>query len=252
MRTDDTSLSVIIPVYNGELYLAEAIESVLRQEYKPIEIIVVNDGSKDRSAQIAEDFAGVTVIHQSHSGLPRTRNRGLEAAAGNLITILDSDDLIPAGSLSRLVDTIRLDPTIEVITGKTQLFRTATRGEEGELELEKITNPVVTFTFGGSVIRRNVFNRVGYFSEYYPFCDDIDWFMRAREANVNIAFFREVTLYYRRHGANMTLDREADFRGFMKAFKDSLDRRRAKGGGRAYSLPSLKFLFDVDVEKNGG
>src|ERR1700758_706720 len=86
-------ISVIIPVYNAEKYLAEAIESVLAQTYRPIEVIVVDDGSTDSSADIAKRFASVRYCFQSHSGLGATRNRGIDLSQGKFLAFLDADDL---------------------------------------------------------------------------------------------------------------------------------------------------------------
>jgi glycosyltransferase involved in cell wall biosynthesis len=91
-------LSVIIPVYNVENYLPKCIKSVLMQTYSNLEIVLVNDGSTDRSGQICENFKVVDerikVIHKQNGGLSSARNAGLDVATGQLIAFLDSDDWI--------------------------------------------------------------------------------------------------------------------------------------------------------------
>jgi glycosyltransferase involved in cell wall biosynthesis len=86
-------LSVIIPVYNGERYLAEAARSVRAQTYRPLEVIVVDGGSTDNSAQIARSFAQVHCIQQRNSGVSAARNAGIAASHGESITFLDQDGL---------------------------------------------------------------------------------------------------------------------------------------------------------------
>src|SRR5580658_2196955 len=87
-------LSVIIPAHNRELYVGEAIESALRQTRPPDEIVVIDDGSTDRTAEIARSFGkSVHCLSQSNQGIGAARNAGLQAARGNLIAFLDSDDL---------------------------------------------------------------------------------------------------------------------------------------------------------------
>ncbi|MDR1518117.1 MAG: glycosyltransferase [Dysgonamonadaceae bacterium] len=86
-------VSVIVPVYNGEKYVTQCIENLLHQTYKNLEIIVVNDGSTDRSAEIAEQYP-VKIIHQENHGLSASRNVGINAAVGEFIHFLDVDDLI--------------------------------------------------------------------------------------------------------------------------------------------------------------
>lgn len=91
-------ISVIIPVYNAEATLKKCVDSVLMQQYADFEVILVDDGSKDGSFQICEEYARedsrVTVIHKENGGVSSARNRGLEIAKGNWVTFVDSDDYI--------------------------------------------------------------------------------------------------------------------------------------------------------------
>ncbi len=90
--------SVIIPVYNTEKYLSECVDSVLNQSYKDYEIILINDGSKDRSRGICDAYANcngkIKVIHQENGGLSKARNTGIQAAKGDYLIFLDSDDIL--------------------------------------------------------------------------------------------------------------------------------------------------------------
>src|SRR5436305_1029668 len=87
-------ISVIIPVYNGERYLGEAIESVLAQSYHWLEIILVDDGSTDGSATVAKQFSpAVQVVRQPNLGAGAARNRGIALAQGEFLAFLDADDL---------------------------------------------------------------------------------------------------------------------------------------------------------------
>lgn len=106
----ETLLSVIIPVYNVEEYLVKCVDSILGQTYRSLEVILVNDGSKDGSGRICDDFAAkdprVKVIHQENGGLSRARNAGIEAATGEYITFVDSDDWIEADAYEHLLSLI--------------------------------------------------------------------------------------------------------------------------------------------------
>ena len=86
-------VSVIIPVYNREKFLAEAIDSVLAQTYRPIEIIVIDDGSTDKSGEIARSYAETKYIYQDNQGVSVARNIGVDAAQGEFLAFLDSDDM---------------------------------------------------------------------------------------------------------------------------------------------------------------
>lgn len=100
-------VSVIIPVYNTEAYLKECIDSVLHQTHKNIEIILIDDGSKDGSPQICDDYAAahpfISVVHQKNAGVSSARNAGIAVAKGDFLTFLDSDDTLPNTALSSLL-----------------------------------------------------------------------------------------------------------------------------------------------------
>ena len=95
MRGVETpGVSVVIPVYNGEQYLADAIQSVRDQTYQNVEVIVVDDGSTDESADVAKKFGeAIRYVHQSNGGVGKARNTGIAAARGAYLAFLDQDDL---------------------------------------------------------------------------------------------------------------------------------------------------------------
>jgi len=99
-------VSVIMPVYNSEKYLEEALVSIQEQSYKNLEVILVDDGSKDSSPEICDRFASIDtrfkVIHQSNSGPSAARNRGLDEATGDYVTFVDNDDLLHRGVVKEL------------------------------------------------------------------------------------------------------------------------------------------------------
>ncbi len=105
---DDYGLiSVIVPVYNAEKYLEKSINSVLNQTYSHWELILIDDGSLDKSKEICDKFSNrnsrIKVFHQANAGVSAARNRGIEAASGEYITFLDADDILPSYSLETLV-----------------------------------------------------------------------------------------------------------------------------------------------------
>ncbi|MFH0855133.1 MAG: glycosyltransferase family 2 protein [Candidatus Omnitrophota bacterium] len=104
-------VSVIVPVYNSEQFLCRCLDSVIGQEYRNIEVVLVNDGSTDKSAELCECYARrdkrVKLIHSKNNGPAQARNIGIENAVGDFIFFVDSDDFIENNALSVLIDNYR-------------------------------------------------------------------------------------------------------------------------------------------------
>ena len=100
----EIKVSVIIPVYNVETYISKCISSVIEQSYKNIEIILIDDGSKDSSGKILDEYEKgddrITVIHQKNKGVSAARNRGLELASGDYVVFVDGDDWVDSNYVS--------------------------------------------------------------------------------------------------------------------------------------------------------
>jgi len=221
-------VSVVIPVFNGERFLREAVQSVLDQKYAPLEIIIVDDGSTDGTASVARSLP-VRYLHQANQGPAAARNRGIEHAQGELIAFADADDLWPPAKVELQLPYLIKDPGVEIVMGRIQQV-SSTEKEFGELAF--------SVNLGSAVIRKSVFDRVGLFDETMRYSEDVDWFMRAREAGAAIMTIDAVTLFYRQHEENMTRGKSTSELNVLKALKRSLDRRRERAGFAA-ALPQL-------------
>ena len=236
----DPLISVIIPVFNGERFLREAVESVLAQKYSPVEIIIVDDGSTDGSATVARSFPErVRYLHQTNKGPAAARNRGIEHAQGSLIAFADADDLWPANKLELQLPYLLESSNVEIVMGRIQQVRLS------ETRAEELGEAAFSVNLGSAVIRKSVFARVGLFDETMRYSEDVDWFMRAREGGVAITTIDAVALFYRQHEENMTRGKSASELNVLKALKKSLDRRR-KHAGVAGALPG----FTISAEES--
>lgn len=125
-RDKNQMISVIVPVYNTEKYLRECIESIINQTYKNLEIILVDDGSKDLSFKIISEFAKkderIKVFHKENSGVSATRNFGLSCAKGDLISFCDSDDVLVASLYETLLKYMEIENTDRVCGGYKYLY----------------------------------------------------------------------------------------------------------------------------------
>jgi len=211
--------------------LREAVQSVLDQKYSPLEIIVVDDGSADGTATVARSLPEtVRYLHQTNQGPAAARNRGIEHAQGDLIAFADADDLWPPGKLESQLAVLIKDRGVEIVMGRIQQVL---------LSGEEFGEPAFSVNLGSAVIRKSVFDRVGLFDETMRYSEDVDWFMRAREAGVAIMTIDAVTLFYRQHEQNMTRGKSTSELNVLKALKRSLDRRRERAGVAA-ALPNFK------------
>jgi len=219
-------VSVVVPAYNRERMLPQALANIRAQGYPRLEIIVVDDGSTDRSAEVARAQPDVRLFEQPNGGPAQARNRAIINARGEFVACLDSDDLWPAGMLVHLVDALRRDPQADVAQGWPQLARLDGSGAgEGEFE----GNPLEGFPhyITGSVFRRSVFERVGLFDPELRFGEDTDWFNRAREHGARLLRLDCVSVIVRRHGGNMTYGKNLVQLNVLRVAKKVLDRRRA-------------------------
>jgi len=241
MASRKNLVSVVIPVYNGERYLGEAFDSVMSQGHRPIEVIVVDDGSTDNTETVARRFSdSITYIQQENRGPASARNRGLQLSHGDIISFLDADDLWSENKLSLQLARLTDNPFAEIVLGLSQPMKLHAE-EEGNAHFEKWHDPFCALLLSAGVFRKSVFEKVGLFDETLYYGEDTDWFMRAREMGVSMAIVEDVTLFYRRHESNMTLDSTARNRYFIRALKKSLDRRRKETGGVVTPIQELAY-----------
>lgn len=170
-------VSIIIPVYNVEKYLRECLDSVIRQTYKNVEILVIDDGSSDLSGKICDEYAlrdtRIKVIHQENSGLSGARNRGIDLSSGDYLIFLDSDDYLEKDILEQLVIAIEKHKCDIAVSGiiycdenKNILLKKAVKEETIYDKNEQIFNLLTSYEINtmawGKLYNRNLFNDLRY------------------------------------------------------------------------------------------
>jgi glycosyltransferase involved in cell wall biosynthesis len=215
------TISVVIPVFNGEEFLPGAIENVLQQDVPSVEIIVVNDGSRDRTDQVAKDYADrIIYLSQENRGPSAARNLGLTRAKGDYIAFLDCDDRWPVRNLSTLRDALDADSDIVLGRIQEQCFdprqqRWVNRGK-----------PIFSLSLVAMLTRRSTFDDVGPLNEMIRIGEDKDWFYRAREKHKRITCLENhLSLYHRRHDHNTTNTMGAPEPILLDLMRRSLRRR---------------------------
>jgi glycosyltransferase involved in cell wall biosynthesis len=233
------SVSVVIPAYNSADYLADAIESSVGQDYDgPIEVIVVDDGSTDDTAEVAESYPAVRLFRQDNQGPAAARNVAIEAAAGEVIAVLDSDDKMLPGRLRRQVDYLLEHPEVGVVLGLHELqidpgvavprwilAQAGVRFDDDE-EDRGLMGQYVTATLAAW---RRTFDEVGTYDPAFRYGEDIDLLIRIADAGKGIGTIDEPLITRRLHGKNLILDEYGVRHGTFQALKARIDRGRIAG-----------------------
>jgi glycosyltransferase involved in cell wall biosynthesis len=221
-------VSVIVPVYNGERYIREALQSILAQEYDPLEVLVVDDGSTDNVASILpEAFPSVRYHRQEHAGLSAARNFGLVLASGCWIAFLDADDLWAPGKLKRQMDYLGSHPATEAVFGHIRQFYTPEK-EEKVRQAYRYSQEVLPGLHPDTMlISVDAVRRVGAFNPNVEMGEFLDWFARAKEAALVYAMLPDILAFRRIHESNMSINRRNETASeYARLLKAALDRRR--------------------------
>jgi glycosyltransferase involved in cell wall biosynthesis len=222
-------ISVLIGAYNAEQFIAEAIESVLRQTYKAIELIVVDDGSTDRTREVVESFAelGVKYHFQANGGAAAARNHAIRLSQGEYLAFLDADDAWTEMKLELQMDEFAGDPSLEAVFGMVQQV------SQHEWEQKLLDTPgsdtelLKGYTQATMLIKRESFLRIGLFTEDHTVGEFVDWLPRAKESNLNMKLLPHLFLRRRIHNNNLGIRKRSEINDYLKVLKDSIDRRRA-------------------------
>jgi glycosyltransferase involved in cell wall biosynthesis len=240
-------VSVIIPNYNYAQYLREAIDSVLNQTYSNLEIIVVDDGSKDDSKKVLSGYGEkIKTIFQQNQGVSAARNNGAKASGGEFIAFLDADDVWLPEKIEKQIRKFGLDKNlglvhvgVEEIDADGKRIQTLLNGLEGTVSHELLLLKRAVILGGGSglMIPRKVFDEVGGFDLRLSTSADWDIFYRIA-SRYAVGFVSEILLKYRFHNSNMhgNIGRmEHDMMlGFEKAFSNGATVRKSECYGNLH------------------
>jgi glycosyltransferase involved in cell wall biosynthesis len=207
-------ISVVIPAHNAEKYLAEALESVRSQAFSDYEIIVIDDGSTDRTAEIASRYDGVVLLSQSNRGEAGARNTGIRAARGKYVAFLDADDVWLPSKLEKQAAHLVAHPWTVWTYTDALVFDSATRrticriGERIRLHEGEIARPLLLRNFIPSatpVVKKTALTEAGLFDEARERRMGVDWSMWLRLAERHAAtLIDEPLAMIRKHASNIS------------------------------------------------
>jgi glycosyltransferase involved in cell wall biosynthesis len=222
-------VSVVVPAFQAEAFIGETLESALAQDCTSAEVIVVDDGSTDRTAEIASAYP-VRLLRQANRGPAAARNAGLALARGEFVTILDADDLWPPDRLSRQLGHLRAHPELGIVLGLTEIFLTPGQPRPTHWPRAHAGRPIPAVA-GSMLARSSVFETVGGFDERLRQCEDIDWLARVKDAGIAASSIDHVVLRYRIHSANTSRNTSANKTTLLRVLRDSVRRQQEASVG---------------------
>ncbi len=218
--SEDGDLTVIMALHDAAPWVGDAIASVLANADGLLELIVIDDGSTDDGAAIAEAFGPpVRVVRQSCHGPAAARNVGIAQARGTLVGFLDADDLWVVGRPDPRREALA-DPEVDLVLARAQPVAGDPPRPYGE--------PTVGIQLGTWLMRRSLLERHGGMDEGLRHAEDVDWLLRLREAGVRLVLSDAVTTHYRLREGSLTRDHDATRHGLLAVLHASL-RRRGEG-----------------------
>ena len=252
MSTGLPQISVVMPVYNAERYLKDAIESILNQTFSDFEFIVIDDASTDNSYKIIEEFTKtderiVVLRNENNLGIAETRTKGTINAKGKYIAVADADDISISTRFEKQYNYLEKHSDCGVIGGFIELFDSDTgkiigvrKYYEDDTNLRKrlflycpIAQPVC-------MIRKEVFDNIGYYDPKYPPAEDLDlWFrigMKYKFANI-----QEILLKYRVHKKSATISK------IQKMEAMTLEIREKYSTGYGYSMTLFDKMYNFII-----
>lgn len=232
------STSVIIPVRNGSNYLTDAVESALAQLGPLDEVLVVWDDSEDATPSLVRGFHDprVRAIKGPGLGVSGGRNAGLRLAVGDFIAFLDHDDLWPDDRHRKMMQVMIDDPGIEAVFGRMRI-RLDPGATAWQWVLDLDGRHVPGPNLGTGLFRSRLLRRIDGFDESLRFGEDLDYFLRLREAGMRIALCDVDGLVYRRHATNCTDDQKAVRNSVFDVMSRRIARARGSTKRRAGARP---------------
>ena len=258
-------VSVIIPNFNHARYLGDAIQSVLKQDYSAVEIIVVDDGSTDDSRAVVAAFGDqVRYIWQQNRGLSAARNTGIQAAAGTYIAVLDADDLYEPTFVSTLVARLEEDPTADGIYCGYQFVdlnnRRLPQIEARSIPAKQLHEALISGNFlvpEAMFLRRHCYEHVGPFDETLRACEDWDMWLSITHSH-RVVGTNKVLIRHRVLPGSMSTHPGRMLKNRMKVLAKHFGPEPTDGGpwsdaqrrayGHGYLTSTVEYMQDGDLD----
>lgn len=230
----EESVTTIIPVYNGEKYIIETIQSILNQTVTPQELIIINDGSTDQTVelvnQVIEKYntpVNVKLFSQANQGVGTALKKGIELSNSIFLTFMDADNLWDRKKLERQLDYLEKHPEIDMVFGMAKQFISPELSAGESAKMVCPTEPMKGLIAGAMCIRKSRYYVLGEFDPNISLCPFIDWFSRASLQGINYHCLEEVVLYRRLHTSNVSRKKKTNVhKQFTAILRDRIKAKR--------------------------
>ena len=227
MSAADARISVVISSYNSERYVATAIDSVIAQTLTPCELVVIDDGSTDNTAQVVRSYGPAVQWQQkAHGGVAAARNYMVPRVSGEWVAFLDADDYWEPTKLAIQAAAFRASPTPDAVFGHVRQFISPELDQRIAARLWAPDYPVPGRIPSTLVLTPQAFARAGGFTSGLRITDFLDWYARALEAGLRMPMLPDLVAWRRIHGENQSMRDRADLLEYPRVLKAALDRRR--------------------------
>lgn len=223
----------MILAYNGERYLAEAIESALAQTVPCAEVVVIDNGSSDGSVEIARSYGSDTTVRAlgSNRGIGFARNEGLALAKGEYIAFLDHDDIWEPQKNELQLAALAAPDAPDFVFGHVRQFFSPDLDPAVAARLKQPSGTQPGLYLGAMLAPRRTWDRVGPWEQAWEVADGLAWLARARGLGLREAMLPDLVANRRIHGGNQSFQNHDARAEWARVLKASLDRRRGEGGG---------------------
>jgi len=221
------SVSAIITVYNTERYVRDAIESVLNQTILPDEIIIVDDGSKDRTAEISKSYEPkVSYVFQENAGAGPARNTGIRNTRGNLMAFLDGDDIWSPEKIEKQKKIFEHNPEIDIVFTKARNFHSPELKPHEIIHAWGPMDEMAGYVPSCAMVKRASFFHVGWFSSHFKLGEFMDWYAKSKENGLKEYIIQEVLVHRRLHTSNLGIRKRQFQNDYLRIIRETLKRRK--------------------------
>jgi glycosyltransferase involved in cell wall biosynthesis len=228
-RGDKPAVSIVMPAFNVEPFIGGAIDSVCAQTFSDFELLVVDDGSTDGTADVVERQSRadrrVRFLRQDNGGLSTARNVALQQSRGEYIAILDSDDAWTPSFLASQIAILEARPDVDIVTANAWFLGGALTGQPAGPSPDPRPDPDLrnllqdeTAVFIMSVFRRRVYETIGGFDETFRSNEDYDFWIRAAIAGFRFVRNDKPAGYYRRRDGSLSADELRMLKGILRVY----------------------------------